>query len=152
MHALEMLRGLVLFGIADGAERMLGLERHAPQRVAAEGNRAIGEIAPVAVASVVQPGGMIQNEADAFERDEAVRELVLDRLEFSDRLPELVTLLGVIHGQFERPPGRAVRARERGDAGNPQQVVDPRVVDRQEARRRAYRARSRQAPRRRARA
>ena len=97
VHALEMLRGLVLFGIADGAERMLGLERHAPQRVAAEGNRAIGEIAPIAVTNVVQPGRMIQDQADAFERDEAVREFVLDRLEFSDRLPELVTLFGVVH-------------------------------------------------------
>ena len=41
-----------------------------------------------------------------------VGELVLDRLEFSDRLPELVTLLGVVHGQLERPPGRAMCPRQ----------------------------------------
>ena len=39
MHALEMLRGLVLFGVTDGAECMLGLQRNASQRVAGEGNR-----------------------------------------------------------------------------------------------------------------
>ena len=47
---LKCRGGLVLLGIADGAECMLGFERNAPQRVAGEGNRAIGKIAPVAVA------------------------------------------------------------------------------------------------------
>jgi len=108
MHALEMLRGLVIFGIADGAERMLALERDAPQRIAAEGSRAIGEIAPIAVTDVMQPGRMIEDQANAFERDQAVGKLVLDRLEPGDRLAELVTLLGVVHGQLERPPCRAM--------------------------------------------
>ena len=135
MHALEMLRGLVLFGIADGAERVLGLERDAPQRVAAEGNGAIGEIAPVAVASVVQPGRMIQNEAGAFERDEAVGELVLDRLEFSDRLPELVTLLGVIHGQFERPPGCTICPRQQCDLGLEAKIVEISAFERKKRQR-----------------
>ena len=85
---------------------------------------AIGEIAPVAVASVVQPGRMIQDEADAFERDQAVGELVLDRLEFSDRLPELVTLLGVVHGQLERPPGRAMCPRQQCDLGLEAEIVE----------------------------
>ena len=49
---------------------------------------------------------MIQNEPGAFERDEAICEFVLDRLEFSDRLPELVALLGVVHRQIERPAAR----------------------------------------------
>ena len=48
---------------------------------------------------------MIEHESHTFKRDEAVCELVLDRLEFSDRLPELVALLGVVHGELERTPG-----------------------------------------------
>jgi len=89
MHALEMLRGLVLLGIADGRECVLSLERHAPQRVAGEGHRTIDKVSPVAVAPIMQACCMIQNESDTFKRDEAVCELVLDRLEFPDRLPEL---------------------------------------------------------------
>jgi hypothetical protein len=99
-----MLRGLMLFGVTDGAECMLGLQRNASQCVAGEGNRAVGEITPVAVAPIVQAGRIIQDEPGAFERDKAIRELVLDRLEFSDGLPELVALLGVVHRQIERPP------------------------------------------------
>ena len=106
-----MLRCLVLLGIADGAECMLGLERNSPQRVAGEGNRAIGEIAPIAVAPIMEASRMIQNEPGAFESDEAIRELVLDRLEFSDRLPELAALFGVVHGQIERTSGGTMCAR-----------------------------------------
>jgi hypothetical protein len=51
---------------------------------------------------------MIQNETHALEIDQTIGELVLDRLEFSDRLPELASLLGVVHGQIERTPGGAV--------------------------------------------
>ena len=124
MDAPEMPWRFVLFGIADGAERVLGLKRHAPQRIAAEGNRTIGEIAPIAVIHVVQPGCMIQNETDAFERDQAIGKLVLDRLELCDRLPELVTLLGIVHGQFERPPGGAVRARQQCYLGPEAKIVE----------------------------
>ena len=54
MDALEMSRRLVLLGIADGAEGVLRFERHPPQRIAAEGHRAIDEISPVAVTAIVQ--------------------------------------------------------------------------------------------------
>ena len=37
--AAEVARRLVLLGIADGAERMLGLQRDLAQRRAAEGDR-----------------------------------------------------------------------------------------------------------------
>ena len=51
MHALEVSRGLVLFGIADGAERMLRLERRPGASASpAKATAAIGKIAPVAVA------------------------------------------------------------------------------------------------------
>ena len=43
-----------------------------------------------------------------FKRDQAVRELVLDRLEFPDRLPELLALLGVVDGEIERAPGGTI--------------------------------------------
>src|SRR5947208_13990576 len=80
MHALEMLRSLVLFGITDRAEGVLRLKRNAPQRVARESNCAIGQVTPIAVAGVMKSGHVIQNEAGALEGTEAVRELVLNRL------------------------------------------------------------------------
>ncbi len=57
---------------------------------------------------------MIEREPHAFKRDQAVGELVLDRLEFSDRLPELLTLLCVVHCQIEGAPGRAMCACHQG--------------------------------------
>ena len=51
-------------------------------------------------------------------------EFVLDRLEFSDRLPELVTLLGVVHGQLERPPGRAMCPRQQCRLGLEAEIVE----------------------------
>ena len=46
MGAAEVARRLVLLGVADGAEGMLGLERRLAQRRAAEGDRGGGEVAP----------------------------------------------------------------------------------------------------------
>src|SRR5437870_4232140 len=76
MDALEMQGRLVLLGIADGAERMLRFERDTPQRLSREGSRAIGEIAPMIVVAIMQLRRMVEHEADAFERDKTVRELV----------------------------------------------------------------------------
>ena len=66
---------------------------------------------------------MIKDQADAFKRDQAIGKLVLDRLELCDRLPELVTLLGIVHGQFERLPGRAVRAPQKCQLGLEADIV-----------------------------
>ena len=65
---------------------------------------------------------MLERHAHAFERDQVVGELVLDRLEAADRLAELPALLGVVDRHLERAPRRAVGAREQGEAGDAQQV------------------------------
>ena len=78
---------------------------------------------------------MIKDEADAFERDQAVGELVLDRLEPCDRLPELVTLLGVVHGQIERPPGRAMRPPQQGYLGLEADIVEVSAFKRKQCQR-----------------
>ena len=80
---------------------------------------------------------MLERQAHAFEGDQRVGELVLDRLEAADRLAELAPLLRVVDHHLERAPRRAVRARQHGDAGDPQQVGDHRRVERHEGRRRA---------------
>ncbi|GCC44129.1 hypothetical protein chiPu_0028246, partial [Chiloscyllium punctatum] len=101
----------VLLGIADRPERVLRLERDLPQRTAGERRRAIGKISPVGIAAIMQSGGVIEDQPDAFERDQAICQLVLDRLELADRLPELVSLPGVVDGQLERAPRSTVSAR-----------------------------------------
>src|SRR5439155_237992 len=45
--AAEVARRLVLLGIADGAEGMLGLQTYLPQRRATERDRRAGEVATV---------------------------------------------------------------------------------------------------------
>ncbi len=56
---------------------------------------------------------MIEDQAPLTlaSRDQAIRQLVLDRLELADRLPELVSFPGVVNGQLERTPRSAKRAR-----------------------------------------
>ena len=115
MHALEMPRRLVFLGIADGAKGMLGFERNVPQGLAREGNSCVGEIAPVSVTLVVQMRRMIERTSHALKRDEAVGELVLDRLELAYRLPELLTLLGIVDRQFESAPGRTMGTGRQGE-------------------------------------
>ena len=53
MHAAKMPRRLVLLGVADGTEDMLGFQRYLAQRRAAEGNGRGCEIGPVSRATVV---------------------------------------------------------------------------------------------------
>ena len=111
MHALEVTRRLVFLGIADSAKGMLGFQRNPPQGITRKGNGRIGEIAPVLVAKIMQMRRMIKRKSDALKGDQAIGELVLDRLELADRLPELLAFSGVIHDEVERPPRRAISTR-----------------------------------------
>src|SRR5882757_5263782 len=99
MHALEVQRRFMFVSVADGAERVVGLERNPPERVGCKHDGTIGKMAPSAVVLIVQLRCMIENQTHAFEGDEAIRELVLDCLEPSDRLPELMPLSGVVRRQ-----------------------------------------------------
>ena len=112
MHALEMARRLVFLGIADRPERMLGFERDAAATRRRRRRRPHRRnSANSGIAAIMQMGGVIERQPHAFERDQAIGELVLDRLEFADRLPELLPLLGIVDRQIERAPRRAIRPR-----------------------------------------
>src|SRR5437899_3232835 len=117
-------------GVTDSAERMMDLERNPPQRAACEHDRAIGEIAPIAVVQIVQLRRMVENQTDAFEGNEAIGELVLDRLEFSNRLAELVTLLHVVGHQLESPSGGAMRTRRQRQLALEQEIVEKAIIQR----------------------
>jgi len=140
MHALEMQGRLVLLGIADRAKGVLGFERNAPQRLAAKGHGSVGEIAPVCVAAVMQTRGVVERELHAFERNETVCELVLDRLEFSDWLAELMTLLSVVHGEFESAPRCAMRPRQEGQPALEQEIIGRETLQWNEVHRRGVEA------------
>src|ERR1700674_543279 len=89
MHTLEVPRRLVFVRVSNRPEDVLDFKRDTPQRIAGEGSRRIGEIAPVAVIAIMQMCRMIKREPHALKCDQAVGELVLDRLELANRLPEL---------------------------------------------------------------
>ena len=103
-----------------------------PERIACKRNGTIRKVAPVGVAVIVQRRRMIQNETHAFEGDEAVRKLVLDRLELSDRLPELVTLSGVVRRQLEGTPGSTMRARGKHQLPLEQEIAEDAIFQRNE--------------------
>src|ERR1700756_2005148 len=128
MDALEMQRGLMLVGIADGPERVMGLKRDAPQSVARGRYGAIGEVAPMTVVQIMQLRRMIENKTNTFEGDEPICKLVLDRLKPSDRLAELAALPGVVGHQFERPERRTLRARRQGELSPEQEIVKDAIV------------------------
>src|SRR5262245_30857997 len=100
MHAAEVARRLVLFGIADGAERAVGLDRQGAQRRRGEGERRGGEHPPIRIALVARLRGALEREPSAIEADQAVGELVLHRLELADELAELLSDLGVLDGEM----------------------------------------------------
>ena len=77
---------------------------------------------------------VIEREPHALQRDQAVGELVLDRLEFADRLPELLALLGIVHRQLEGAPGSATGASHQGKPGFQHEIVHRGALQPHEAR------------------
>ena len=114
VHAPEMPRRLVLLGIADGAQRAVGLDRHRAQRRARERERRRGEHAPVRIAAVARLGRRFERKPRAVEADQAVGELVLHRLELADELAELLSDLGVLdrssNARWAAPSARPAQA------------------------------------------
>ena len=78
---------------------------------------------------------MIEDQTRALEGDEAVRQLVLNRLELSDRLPELVTLPGIIGRQLKSPTRRAMRPRRQRQLPLEQEIVEHAIFLRNEGNR-----------------
>ena len=70
---------------------------------------------PVRVVFVARLGGGFEREARAVQADQAIGQLVLDRLELADELAELLSDLGVVHGQLERALRRAERPAGAGE-------------------------------------
>ncbi len=67
---------------------------------------------------------MIERQPDAFERDQAIGELVLDRLELADRLPELLALLGIVDRELKGRPRRAICPRRQREPGREQPIAE----------------------------
>src|SRR4051812_48481122 len=99
MHTPEMSRRLMFLGIADGAQRSVGLYRNLAKRRSSECQRGRGKHAPIRVVVVARLGCRFERQPRPIEADQAVGELVLDGLELTDELAELLSDLGMIHGQ-----------------------------------------------------
>lgn len=124
MHLLEMARRLVLLAVADRAEGVLRFQRHPAQRRRGQRAGRLGEHAPVVGAEVVLPRGARLREPSAQQRDVAVGELVLDRLEAADGTAELPALARIGHGELEGAFGGAGGARAQREAGRRVQRVE----------------------------
>src|SRR5258708_26551222 len=89
MHALEVTRQLMIFGISDRAERVLNLESRLSQRRTGEPARSGRKDPPCLHPLLLISRGVLQLEADAEQGDATVRQFVLNGLEFADRSSEL---------------------------------------------------------------
>src|SRR5450631_66889 len=124
MHTLEVAGRLMFLSIADCPQRMLRFQRNPPQGITPESNGGVDEIAPILVLAIMQMRGMIERQTHAFERDQAIRKLVLDRLKLPDRLPELLSLLRIVDRQVESRSGRTLRPPDKGELAFEQPIVE----------------------------
>ncbi len=67
-------------------------------------------------------GRVVQRQPHAFQRDQAVGQLVLHGLEAADRLAELLAFLRVVDRHLEGAPRRAMGACQQAQAAQPLQV------------------------------
>ena len=98
---------LVFLGIADCAERAMGLHRDFAQRRSGKGQRRRGKETPIRITGIKSVSRGSDREPRAVEAGQAVCELVLHRLELTDQLTELLAHLGVLNGHVERALRRA---------------------------------------------
>ena len=139
MHALEMAGRLDVLRHSRWRPNVCWVSSETCRSAShAEGNRGIDEIAPIPVVAIVQMRGVVERQPHAFKRDQAVRELVLDRLEFADRLAELLSLLGIVDRQVESRARGAVRPRHQHQLGLEQPVIEKRGRQIDTARRRVF--------------
>ncbi len=95
--------GVVLPGEPDTAVQLDRLARRQPQRL-----QGLGQRQP---ALLRIPRGVVGGRPGRLDLHVDVREPVLDRLERSDRPPELLARPDVLHGPIQRRPGRPDRLR-----------------------------------------
>jgi len=124
VNATEMARQLVLFGIANRAHGMMRLKSDLAQRRSRESQAGGGEHPPIRVAPVVGGRRTVEHEPRPVEASEAIRELVLQRLELADELTELAAHLGVLQPEFESALRRAESARRADNAGDQRKLLE----------------------------
>jgi hypothetical protein len=113
MDRAKVSRKLVLFGISDRPQRMMGLQYYLSKITAREGDGGCSHATPVAGPIVECRGGGVNRQTGAVNRDEAVDQLMLDSLKAPDNAPKLPACFGVINRQLERAVGRTERARSK---------------------------------------
>src|SRR5260370_26593071 len=101
MNALEMSGCLVVFGIADRPKRMMRLQGDLPQRHVRIRKRRRSQWAPMVYPQIVMRSGVVERQLHAHEGNQIIGKLVLDRLEPTNRLPKLLSILDVCDGEFE---------------------------------------------------
>ncbi|GLT02656.1 hypothetical protein GCM10007897_40750 [Sphingobium jiangsuense] len=96
-----MARSLMLFGISDRSQSVMDFKDELAQCRAGKCDRGIGKHAPAGITSVIGIRCFTKSKAGAIKLNEAVRQLMLDGLEFADHVTELTPDLGVLKRQIE---------------------------------------------------
>ena len=98
---------LVRLSVPDRAQRTNCLHRNAPDRWARKTKRRRTQHAPIPGTGVASLRSALEGQLRAFEPDQAIGKLVLDRLELADDAIELPSDLGILDRQLERALRRA---------------------------------------------
>ena len=98
MYAAKMTGNFMLFGVADGSQRVVRLEQHLSQCGARKRESGIRKDAPLRMPGVTSLSSAKEREARSVEPRDAIRQLVLDRLKFTNDMSELPSHFGVLQG------------------------------------------------------
>src|SRR4029077_12746437 len=101
LDALHVEVHVVLPRVADAAEDLDAFLREHPLAVAGRGLRHRGRTRPAGIVLGDRQRGEVPEGPGALERDQQIGELVLDRLERTDRHAELLAMLGVLECSVE---------------------------------------------------
>ncbi len=117
LHVAVKLFGGIVLDEAVAAVDLYALVGDADGDFAGEELGHAGFAGEADVFLIGEPGGLIDEQPRGFDFSGHVRELELDGLKFADGLAELLALLGVARGGFERALGHAERRERRWKCG-----------------------------------
>ena len=107
VHPSKMPGRLVCLSVPHRAQRTNCLHGNVPDRRACKAKRRQTQHAPVPGTGIASLRSALEGQLRAFQADQAIGKLVLDRLELADDAIELPSNLGVLDRQFERALRRA---------------------------------------------
>lgn len=116
VDAPEVTGSLVLLGVADRTQGVMGLQDYLAERGSGKGDCRLSKDTPTRVVVIKGIRRPRERESRAVQPAETVGQLVLDRLEFADHVSELPSYLRVVEREIESALCRTLRARGASEA------------------------------------